>query len=136
MDKITDIVSKIVRGKLAKEDLGDYFEALVQYCSHSGYAEDETYGWDKELQFILNDDEDFYLKVENPFSDHPKLTVIPGYAKNPHSTIISDSATFTGIICGRIRYSEINPGSYKVDGVYSSYTLFITLTRMMVKENS
>ncbi len=117
-----------------KEDLEGFLNSLTWYVNQSGFAEDEIYGWNKQVQFILEDSEDFFFSVKEPLSDHPVLTVNYGSVKSPHTMIKTDTDILMGLLCRRIRYSSLNPESYVVEGDFFNYQLFLILMNMMLYE--
>ena len=117
-----------------KEDLRSFLNSLTWYVNQSGFAEDEIYGWNKQVQFIMEDSEDFFFSVEEPFSDHPVLKVNFGSSKSPDTTIKTDADILTGLLCRRIRYSSLKPKSHIIEGDFFNYQLIIILMNMMVHE--
>jgi hypothetical protein len=134
MENVKDIIAKLSNRELMKDDLGNFLNSLTWYVNQSGFAEDEIYGWNKQVQFIMEDSEDFFFSVKEPFSDHPVLTVNFGNVKSPHTTIKTDSNILMGLLCRRIRYGSLNPKSYIVEGDYFNYQLILILMGMMIQE--
>ncbi|MHA2186261.1 MAG: hypothetical protein ACXAAI_14805 [Promethearchaeota archaeon] len=128
-----NIFGKIRARSLFGEDLQPFLEALKYFTNNSEYAEDEIYGWEKIVQVKLDNGEDFYVKTENPLSEHPKFAVLYGNVESPDTTITTDLDTFTGIMCGRTRLGDTGR-LFEVKGDNSQSMIFFTLLMLIGQE--
>ncbi len=132
-EKALKTYRQIKDGRLFGEDLDIFIEMLKYFTDRSEYVEEELYGWEKTVQVDLRDSKNFYLKTEDPFAEHPKLTINLGNADSPDTIIISDLDTFTGIICGRAQRFA-SPGNFRVEGDGTQAGIFFMLLRVIGQE--
>ncbi|KKN58073.1 hypothetical protein LCGC14_0555890 [marine sediment metagenome] len=125
---------QIKDGKLFGEDLETFLEVLKYFTNKSEYAEEELYGWEKIVQVKLRDAKDFYLKTNNPFTEHPKLDIKYGNVHSPDTTIISDVDTFTGIMCGRAQRFTEGSMLFRIEGDGTQASIFFMLIRLIAQE--
>lgn len=137
-----DIIQKAKRvlGKMGKKELygkhlQPFLDVLKYLTNKSEYAEDELYGWEKVVQVNLRDTENFYIKTNKPFAEHPKLVIKQGNADNPDATIITDGDTFTGIMCGRANLFRENPDIFRIEGDDTQVYIFFMLLRLTRQEH-
>jgi hypothetical protein len=138
-DNITQKVKKVL-GKMGKRELyGKHLQTFLDVLKYltdtSEYAEDELYGWEKIVQVNLKDRENFYIKTNNPFAEHPKLEIKQGNTEFPDSIINTDGDTFTGIMCGRVYLSMENAGTFRVEGDNTQALIFFMLLRLTRQEH-
>ena len=133
-DNALKIFMKIGNKTLFGKDLEPFLEALKYFTNKSEYAEDELYGWEKIVQVNLRDAENFYLKTDEPFAEHPKLAIEYGNADSPHTTLISDADTLTGIICGRVRLFSANSDVFRIKGDNTQAVIFFKLLMLIEQE--
>lgn len=133
-EEALDIYKKIRSRNLLGKDLKTFLEALKFFTNRSEYAEDEIYGWEKVVQVNLSDDDNFYVKTDNPLSDHPKFCIIYGNAEAPDTTISTDIDTFTGIMCGRVRVPPKYPRIFEVKGDNTQSMIFFLLLMLISQE--
>ncbi|MBA7615116.1 hypothetical protein ES703_22393 [subsurface metagenome] len=133
-DNAMKIFKKMWSKQLFGKDLETFLEVLKHSTNKSEYAEDELYGWEKVVQVNLKDAENFYLKVDEPFAEHPKLVIEQGNADSPDTTIITDGDTLTGIISGRIRLSQENSELFKVKGDQTQGSIIFILLMIIGQE--
>jgi len=132
-DIATEIFKKLVNRNLLDEDLESFLDVFKYFTNKSEYAEDELYGWEKIVQVNLRDSEDFYLKTDHPFAEHPKLAIEYGDADSPDTIITADRDTLTGIICGRL-YPFMVEERFKIEGDNTQAAIFFTLLRLIEQE--
>ena len=137
-----DIIQKTKRvlGKMGKRELfgihlQSFLDALKYLTNKSEYAEDELYGWEKVVQVNLRDTENFYIKTDKPFAEHPKLVIKRGSAEDPDTTIFTDGDTFTGIMCGRVNLFMANPDTFRIEGDNTQAYIFFMLLRLTRQEH-
>ncbi|MHA1885236.1 MAG: hypothetical protein ACW96S_09315 [Promethearchaeota archaeon] len=128
-----NIFGKIRARSLFGEDLQPFLEALKYFTNNSEYAEDEIYGWEKIVQVKLDNGEDFYVKTENPLSEHPKFAVLYGNVESPDPPPPPPLDTFTGIMCGRTRLGDTGR-LFEVKGDNSQSMIFFTLLMLIGQE--
>ena len=138
-DDITQTVRKVL-GKMGKRELyGEHLQSFLDVLKYltdtSEYAEDELYGWEKIVQVNLKDREDFYIKTDNPFAEHPKLEIKQGNAEYPDTIINTDGDTFTGIMCGRIYLSRETADTFRIEGDNTQALIFFMLLRLTRQEH-
>ena len=124
---------QIKDGRLFGEDLETFLDSLKFLSDNSEYAEEELYGWEKTVQVDLKDAKNFYLRTDNPFDEHPKLSINYGNIKSPDTIIISDVDTFTGIICGRAQ-KFTGSREFRVEGDRTQAGIFFMLLRLIGQE--
>jgi hypothetical protein len=129
-----DIYKKIRSRDLLGKDIKSFLEALIFLTNRSDYAEDEIYGWEKTVQVDLNDADNFYVKVENPLSDRPTLSIVYGDAESPETIISTDVDTFIGIMCGRVRVPPEYPRTFEVKGDNTQSMIFFQLLMLISQE--
>jgi hypothetical protein len=132
-EKALKIYRQIKDGRLFGEDLEFFLESLKFFSDNSEYVEEELYGWEKTVQVDLKDAKNFYVKTNNPFDEHPKLSINYGEVNNPDTIIISDVDTFTGVICGRAQRFT-GPREYRVEGDETQAGIFFMLLRIVGQE--
>jgi len=138
-DDITQTVRKVL-GKMGKRELyGEHLQSFLDVLKYltdtSEYAEDELYGWEKIVQVNLKDREDFYIKTDNPFAEHPKLEIKQGNAEYPDTIINTDGDTFTGIMCGRVYLSRETANTFRIEGDNTQALIFFMLLRLTRQEH-
>ena len=134
-DRATEIFEKLENNNLLDVDLESFLEVFKYFTNKSEYAEDELYGWEKIVQVNLRDSENFYVKTEDPFAEHPKLAIEYGNADSPDTTIFADRDSFTGIICGRL-YMFMLRERFKIEGDNTQAAIFFMLLRLIEQELS
>ncbi|KKK42522.1 hypothetical protein LCGC14_1100780 [marine sediment metagenome] len=132
-EKAIKTYRQIKDGKLFGEDLEAFLDSLKFLSDNSEYAEEELYGWEKTVQVNLKDARNFYLRTDNPFDEHPKLSINYGDKKSPDTIIISDVDTFTGIICGRAQ-GFTGSREFRVEGDGTQAGIFFMLLRLIGQE--
>jgi hypothetical protein len=133
-DKAMKIFKKIENKKLFGKDLETFLDVLKYFTNKSEYAEDELYGWEKIVQVNLRDAENFYLKTDEPFAEHPKLAIEYGNVNSPDTTIITDGNTLTGIICGRTYSSMAKSEFFRIKGDNTQAGIFFMLLSLIGQE--
>lgn len=138
-DDITQTVRKVL-GKMGKRELyGEHLQSFLDVLKYltdtSEYAEDELYGWEKIVQVNLKDREDFFIKTDNPFAEHPKLEIKQGNAEYPDTIINTDGDTFTGIMCGRVYLSRETADTFRIEGDNTQALIFFMLLRLTRQEH-
>lgn len=129
------VLGKMRRRELFGKDIQSFLDALKYLTDKSEYAEDELYGWEKIVQVNLRDNENFFVKTDKPFAEHPKLEIKQGNADSPDTTIITDGDTFTGIMCGRDIFLRENPDIFKIVGDETQAPIFFMLLRLTRQEH-
>ena len=132
-EKALKTFRQIKDGRLFGEDLETFLDSLKFLSDNSEYVEEELYGWEKTVQVDLKDAKNFYVKTDNPFDEHPKLSINYGDVKSPDTIIISNVDTFTGVICGRAqRFAGL--GDFRVEGDGTQAGIFFLLLRIVGQE--
>lgn len=129
----TKIFDKLANRNLLDEDLEVFLEVFKDLTNKSEYAEDELYGWEKIVQVNLRDSENFYIKTDKPFAEHPKLAIEYGDSDSPDTIISADRDTLTGIISGRL-YPFMVGERFKIKGDNTQAVIFSVLLRLIEQE--
>ena len=132
-DKAAEIFEKLANRNLFGNDLESFLDVFKYYTNKSEYAEDELYGWERIVQVNLRDSENFYIKTEDPFAEHPKLAIKYGNADSPDTVITADRDSLTGIISGRL-YSFMVKERFKIEGDNTQAVIFFMLLRLIEQE--
>ncbi len=132
-NKALEIFKKLEDRNLLDEDLESFLEVFKYLTNKSEYAEDELYGWEKIVQIKLRDSENFYLKTDAQFTEHPKLVIDYGDADSPDSIITADRDSLTGVISGRL-YPFMVSDRFKIEGDNTQAVIFFMLLRLIEQE--
>ena len=132
-EKAIEIFKKLANNNLLGDDLESFLDVFKYFTNKSEYAEDELYGWEKIVQVNLRDSENFYIKTEKPFAEHPKLAIEYGDADSPDTVIIADRDALTGIISGRL-YPFMVEERFKIEGDNTQAHIFFMLLWLIEQE--
>jgi len=133
-DAIEDIYTKLTTKDLVADDLGEFLRVLKALADRSLLVQDELYGWDQSIQFVLEDEEDFYVAAKDILSSTPQLVIEPGRIDSPTASVTTDADTLTGVLCGRIARRSISPGKWVQKGNGIAVLMMHVIVTIAVQE--
>ncbi len=103
---------------------------IEEVAAKSEDVEAEIEGWDRILQFVIEDAQPFYIEVKDG-----KFKIHEGTHENPDLTFETNKETITGILSGEIdATSAYMSGDLKITGALPDAVKFRTIIEIVRDE--